>query len=52
MTSVEVNGGPTYAEVVATIGEENMILIAFDKELASNTGFDAFVTRYRQAAGR
>ena len=52
VTTEQVNGGLTYAEVVALIGEENMIPIAFEKELASNTAFDAFVARYRQAAGR
>ncbi|WP_169053347.1 ABC transporter substrate-binding protein [Falsirhodobacter xinxiangensis] len=52
VTSADVDGGLTYAEVVAQIGEENMIPITFDAELASNETFDAFVARYRQATGR
>lgn len=52
VTSADVDGGLTYAEVVAQIGEENMIPITFDADLASNETFDAFVTRYRQAMGR
>ena len=52
VTAEDVNGGLTYAEVVVSIGEENMIPITFDEELASNAAFDIFVARYRQAMGR
>jgi len=52
VTSADVDGGLTYADIVTQIGAENMIPITFTKELASNEAFDAFVARYRQAAGR
>jgi iron(III) transport system substrate-binding protein len=51
VTSGDVNGGLTYAEVLTAIGEDNMIPITFDAEMASNANFDAFGARYRQAAG-
>jgi len=50
VTAADVDGGLTYADVVAQIGEENVIPITFDAELASNDAFDTFVARYRQAA--
>jgi len=50
VTSADVDGGLTYAEVVAQIGEEKMIPILFDKSLASNKALAAFTARYRQAA--
>lgn len=50
VTSADVDGELTYADVVSSIGVENIIPIAFKKELASNEAFDALVTRYRKAA--
>lgn len=50
VTAADIDGGLTYADVVAQIGAENMIPISFDKDLASNAAFDAFIARYRQAA--
>jgi iron(III) transport system substrate-binding protein len=52
VTSADVDGGLTFAEVVESIGEENIIPITFDAETASNESFEAFVARYREASGR
>lgn len=47
VTSADVDGNLTFAEVVREIGEDKLIPITFDAELASNKNFEAFVKRYR-----
>ncbi|MFK8253039.1 ABC transporter substrate-binding protein [Ancylobacter terrae] len=52
VTSADVDGELTYADVVKTLGEANVIPVAFDPKMASNTAFDAFQAAYKKAAGK
>ena len=52
VTSADVEGALTFAEVITSIGEDKLIPITFDSELASNENFDDFVKRYRTLTGK
>lgn len=47
VTAQDVNGELTFAEITRAVGEDRLIPITFDAELASNATFEAFVQRYR-----
>ena len=52
VTSADVNGELTYADVVKMLGEANIIPIAFDPRMASNQSFEAFQATYKKASGK
>lgn len=52
VTSADVNGELTFADVIKEIGEDKLIPITFDADLASNTTFENFVKRYRTLTGK